>query len=178
MAQGSGKQHLCFPTLVDMKFISIVTLLAAPFAVSATRISWDSVYDNPNQSLAVVACSNGLNGMLTKGYRVFGDLPTFPNIGGSSAVAGWNSSNCGPFRFVEFDTVTAPLADCITGTCWNVTYQGEAIAVTVIDYAGDGYNLSEEAMNTLTCVEFFSLFSCRIRSLMRTVATAKPSCWV
>jgi len=86
------------PTVTDMKFISIIALLTAPFAVSATRISWDSVYDNATQSLAVVACSDGPNGMLTKGYRLFGDLPTFPNIGGSSAVAGWNSPNCGSFR--------------------------------------------------------------------------------
>ena len=38
----------------------------------------------------------------------------------------------------------------MTGTCWNITFQGQTITVTVIDRAGDGYNLSEEAMNTLT----------------------------
>jgi hypothetical protein len=45
----------------------------------------------------------------------------------------------------------------ITGTCWNITYQDQTITVTVIDTAGDGYNLSEEAVNTLTCVDFFIL---------------------
>ena len=142
-----------------MKFVSIIALLTAPFAASATRISWDSVYDNATQSLTVVACSDGSNGMIGKGYHLFGDLPTFPNIGGSSAVASWNSPNCGPSRVVGFDSATATVAHRIIGTCWNVTYQDEAILVTVIDHADDGFNLSEEAMNVLTCVDVFSSFS-------------------
>ena len=44
--------------------------------------------------------------MLTKGYKVFQDLPTFLNIGGSSAVPGWNSPNCGSPRFTKLDFVT------------------------------------------------------------------------
>jgi len=47
----------------------------------------------------------------------------------------------------------------IIGTCWNVTYQDETIVVTVIDHADDGYNLSLEAMNVLTCVKFLFLSS-------------------
>jgi len=151
---GSGKQHFHSPPVTEMKFPTIIALLTVPFAVSATRISWDPVYDNATESLTVVACSDGSNGMLGKGYHLFGDLPTFPNIGGSSAVASWNSPNCGPFRVIEFDSVPAPEAHRIIGTCWNVTYQDETIVVTVIDHADDGYNLSEEAMNTLTCANF------------------------
>ena len=78
-----------------MKFLSIIAILAAPFVVSATSVSWDPHYDHSSQSLASVACSDGRNGMMTKGFRVFGDLPTFPNIGGASAITGWNSPNCG-----------------------------------------------------------------------------------
>ena len=40
-----------------------------------------------------------------------------------------------------------------TGSCWNLTYMGETITVTVVDYAGDGFNIAEEAMNTLTCAD-------------------------
>lgn len=80
-----------------MRLVSIIALLAAPFAIGATRVSWDSVYDQGTQSLSTVACSNGANGLQTKGYNVFDDLPTFPNIGGSSVVASWNSPNCGSF---------------------------------------------------------------------------------
>jgi len=116
-----------------MKFVSIIALLVTPFAASAERVSWDSVYDNGEGSLATVACSDGPNGLLTKGYDVFGDLSTFPNIGGSSVVPGWNSPNC--------------------GTCWNITYQGRTITVTVVDHADEGYNLSKEAMDALTNVQ-------------------------
>jgi len=86
-----------------MKFVSTIALFAAPFTISATRVSWDSVYDDGTQSLATVACSDGPNGLLTKGYGAFKDLPTFPNITGSSAVASWNSPSCGSPRFAEFD---------------------------------------------------------------------------
>ena len=84
-----------------MKSISIIALLAAPLAVSATRVSWDSVYDQGTESLSNIACSNGPNGLLTKGYNEFNDLPTFPNIGGSS-VASWNSPYCGSSHSTPF----------------------------------------------------------------------------
>ena len=99
----SGKPHPCSPTVTDMKFISIVALLAAPFAVSATRIGW-AAYDNGEQSLNTVACSNGPNGLVTRGYSVFKDLPTFPNISGSSLVT-WNSPLCGSLHFTKLDLV-------------------------------------------------------------------------
>ena len=89
-----------------MKLVSIIALFVVPFSVSATRISLEPVYDQGAQSLATVSCSDGPNGMLTKGYNVFGDLPTFPRIGGSSAVASWNSPNCGSPHFTEFNFVT------------------------------------------------------------------------
>ena len=88
-----------------MKFISAIALLASSLAVGATQITWDSVYDQGTDSLDIVACSNGPNGMITKGYNLFKDLPTFPNIGGSSVVTGWNSPNCGPPHFTRLDFV-------------------------------------------------------------------------
>ena len=86
-----------------MKFVSIIALLAAPFAISATRVSYDSFYDQGTQSLSTVSCSDGSNGLLTKGYKLFGDLPTFPNIGGSSVVAAYNSPNCGSSHSTDLD---------------------------------------------------------------------------
>ena len=84
-----------------MRSISVIALLIAPFAVSATRVSWNPVYDQGAESLSNVACSNGPNGLLSKGYNEFSDLPTFPNITGSS-VATWDSPYCGSFRFTPF----------------------------------------------------------------------------
>ena len=81
MAPESNKQHPYFPTVTDMKLIPIVALLAAPFVVSATRVTWDPTYSNGEQSLATLACSDGPNGFLNQGYKVLKDLRTFPNIG-------------------------------------------------------------------------------------------------
>ena len=139
-----------------MRFFSVLALFALPLSVSATRITSDPVYDDAAGSLSSVACSDGPNGLLTKGYNVFGDLPTFPKIGGSSVVAGWGDPNCGSLRFTGFDLVAgAHGSPPSTGSCWNVTYGDETITVTVIDHADDGYNLSQEAMGLLECVGIF-----------------------
>jgi len=111
------------------------SFIALALPVFSTSVTYDQTYDNKAGSLSTVACSNGANGLLTKGYNTFGDLPSFPNIGGASAVAGWNSPNC--------------------GTCWELTFtdgQGKAtsINVTAVDYAANGFNIGLTAMNTLT----------------------------
>ena len=45
------------------------------------------------------------------------------------------------------------MAHCVTGSCWNVTYEGQSVMMTVVDHAGDGYTLSKKALDTLTCVD-------------------------
>ena len=59
-----------------MKFSAYAYLLAAATAVLAApssdtsgsaTVSYDQTYDNPNGDLNTVACSNGPNGLLTKG---------------------------------------------------------------------------------------------------------------
>ncbi|KAK7688822.1 hypothetical protein QCA50_007511 [Cerrena zonata] len=110
------------------------TLLATLFVLAApslaVKVTYDNTYDNVQGSLATVSCSNGANGLLTKGFKTFGDLPTFPNIGGAQAVAGFNSPNC--------------------GSCWQLTYKGKSINVLAIDHAGDGFNIAQEALDKLT----------------------------
>ena len=112
------------------------SLSALPPTIFATiqTVAYDPVYDNPNGSLTTVACSNGTNGLITRGYKTFGSLPSFPNISAAFAVSGWNSIGC--------------------GTCWQLTYanaQGakKSINVTAIDVAGSGFNLALTAMDTL-----------------------------
>ena len=111
-----------------MKFFAVTLALVA--AAVATDIRFDATYDNAGQSLSTVSCSDGANGLLTKGFTTFGSLPTFPNIGAAQAIAGWNSPAC--------------------GSCWNITFKGKSILVTALDHAGDGFNLALPAMNTLT----------------------------
>ncbi|KIL67020.1 hypothetical protein M378DRAFT_159980 [Amanita muscaria Koide BX008] len=114
-------------------FAPLLTLLLAALA-TGDSVSYDPIYDQGSTSLSTVACSDGPNGLETKGYTTFSSLPAFPNIGGVPAIAGWNSPNC--------------------GTCWQLTYTpagASAISIYVlgIDHSV-GYNIALEAMNTLT----------------------------
>ncbi|KAH9057696.1 Cerato-platanin [Lactarius vividus] len=115
-----------------MKLSSTVISLVTSFSVVglAIDVRYDTVYDNSKGSLSTVTCSDGANGLLTKGFTTFGSLPSFPNIGAAQVVEGWNSSAC--------------------GTCWQITYVGKSINVTAIDTGNNGFILSLGAMNTLT----------------------------
>ncbi|KAF8262680.1 Cerato-platanin [Lactarius quietus] len=120
-----------------MKFASTFISLAALFSVtSAYIVRYNTIYDDPSTSLNDVACSNGDNGLESKGpgsgFQTFGDLPTFPGIGGVFAVKGWNSPEC--------------------GSCWRLKYSGTGkhIHVTAIDTISDGFDISLKAMNILT----------------------------
>ncbi|KAH8987209.1 Cerato-platanin [Lactarius akahatsu] len=116
-----------------MKLTSTIISLAALFSVaSADNVRYNTFYDNPQMSLNNVACSNGPNGLITKGFTTFGSLPTFPDIGGVYAVKGWNSPLC--------------------GSCWKLTYKGTGnwIHVIAIDTISDGFDLSLRAMDFLT----------------------------
>jgi hypothetical protein len=108
----------------------IISLVALFSVASAIDVRYDTAYDNSQSSLDTVACSDGANGLLTKDFTTFGSLPSFPNIGAAQAVGGWNSPAC--------------------GSCWQISFGGKSINVTAVDHAGDGFNLSLEAMNTLT----------------------------
>ncbi|KAH9894066.1 Cerato-platanin [Cubamyces lactineus] len=108
----------------------VLTFTALLSSALAVTVSYDQTYDNSSGDLHTVACSDGPNGMLTKGFTTFGSLPHFPNIGGAAAVAGWNSASC--------------------GTCWKLTYNGRSINVLAIDHTDAGFNIALEAMNTLT----------------------------
>ena len=110
-----------------------LTLLAAvstTFAATVT-VSYDETYDNSAGSLTTVACSDGPNGLITKGFSSFGSLPQFPNIGGAAAIGSWNSDQC--------------------GTCWQLSYNGKSINVLAIDHAEAGtWNIALAALNDLT----------------------------
>ncbi|KAF8264256.1 Cerato-platanin [Lactarius quietus] len=118
-----------------MKFTPTIITLAALFSVAhadTQPVRDNSFYDNGQQSLNNVACSNGANGLITKGYTNFASLPSFPNIGASYIIGAWNSPEC--------------------GSCWQLTYPptGVSIYVTAIDTVYSGYDLSVAAMNSLT----------------------------
>jgi hypothetical protein len=113
-----------------MKFFA--TLLALPVVALAVSLSFDPVYDNAGGSLTTVACSDGANGLIPRGFNTFGQLPGFPNIGGAPAITGHGSSSC--------------------GSCWQVKYAGtgKSINILAIDTGSAGFNIAKAAMNTLT----------------------------
>ena len=88
-----------------------------------------ATYDNKNGSLNSVACSNGANGLAGR-FATFGDIPSFPFIGGAFDVV-WNSPNC--------------------GACWSLTNTatGVSISITAVDTAGSGFNIAQEAFVVL-----------------------------
>ena len=122
--------HSPQPTM-QFKALALTLLAAVSTTFAATvTVSYDETYDNSAGSLTTVACSDGPNGLITKGFSSFGSLPQFPNIGGAAAVAGWNSAQC--------------------GSCWKLTYNGRSINVLAVDHTDSGFNIALAAMNTLT----------------------------
>ncbi|KAK2858452.1 hypothetical protein FQN49_004721 [Arthroderma sp. PD_2] len=109
----------------------MVSLSSAAAIQGTVSLSYDPKFDDSNLSLTQVACSDGTNGLITKGFTTFGSLPNFPNIGGSFAVEGYNSANC--------------------GKCFKVTWPvlNKSIFVTSIDKA-DGFNIAKAGMDALT----------------------------
>jgi len=120
---------MLFTHILTIFALIVAPILATP-APKSVNVTYSTQYDKKAESLVGVACSNGSNGLLTKGFTTYGSLKAFPFIAGASAIAGWNSPEC--------------------GTCWQLTYKGTSINVLAIDHCADGFNLSEEAMNKLT----------------------------
>ncbi|KAI9739556.1 MAG: hypothetical protein M1834_006272 [Cirrosporium novae-zelandiae] len=115
---------------MQFKFLITLSTLSLLSLTTAIRVSYDNGYDDGSRSLSAVSCSDGTNGLLTKGYTTQSSLPSFPNIGGASTIAGWNDANC--------------------GKCYSLTYNGRTINVLAIDHAATGFNIAQEAMDTLT----------------------------
>lgn len=106
----------------------------AAAAATSVSVSYDQKYDVGGTSLSTVACSDGVNGLLTEGFTTFQSIPSFARIGGAPTIAGWNSPNC--------------------GKCYQLHYQGgkvdKSIYLAAIDSAPGGFNIALEAMNELT----------------------------
>ena len=77
-----------------MKVSGILSLASLAALASADPVKYDTGYDDGSRSMAVVSCSDGVNGLMTRyGWQTQGEIPRFPYIGGAGAVEGWNSAN-------------------------------------------------------------------------------------
>ncbi|KAK3326229.1 Cerato-platanin [Apodospora peruviana] len=114
-----------------MQFSKTLSVFSFISTALATTVSYDIQYNNSTGSLAVTACSDGPNGLMTRfKWKTYSDVPNFPYIGGVEAIEGWNSKNC--------------------STCWAVTYGDRTIYILGIDHTARGLNINFEAMNDLT----------------------------
>jgi hypothetical protein len=90
----------------------------------------DPVFDHAGVSMLSVTCRDA--SVLEK-WRVLGDIPSFPFIGGAFDIMGDNSNNC--------------------GSCWNITNPGTGVSVqmTAINrtFVGD-FNLGVDTIGNLT----------------------------
>ncbi|OKL60005.1 Allergen Asp f 15 [Talaromyces atroroseus] len=118
-------------------FMAFFTANASPTTTSSTtgtgtsiNVQYDTTYDNSAESINSVSCSDGTNGLGTKGYNTLGAVPGYPLVGAAPTISGWNSANC--------------------GACYSITYAGTTIYVTAVDAATDSFVLSQEAMDRLT----------------------------
>ncbi|KLJ10597.1 hypothetical protein EMPG_14047 [Blastomyces silverae] len=111
---------------------ALLSLSKLTLSQQVMTVAYDEVYDNANMDLLTTACSDGSNGLVTKGFSVAGDLPIFPRVGAAFSVESWNSPNC--------------------GKCYKLTFgeTGVEIPVIAIDHAGSGFTLAKAAMDELT----------------------------
>jgi len=115
--------------------IACILLSTAAFALSSLAqttetLAYDTRFDDGSLPLSDFACSDGVNGLESKGYATLGALPTFPNIGGVYTVTGWNSAEC--------------------GSCYEVSYGSTTVAILAVDASKVGFTVSQEAMDKLT----------------------------
>lgn len=102
------------------------------------KVTYETSYDDPGRDLRTVSCSDGENGLITRGYTTIGSLPT-RFVGGCPTVEGWNSLNC--------------------GKCYSLSWKGASVNVLAID-TGTGFNVAQSALDALTnghAVEFGSV---------------------
>jgi Cerato-platanin len=88
-----------------MQIIAAALILASVVPSLATRVAYDNGYDDGSRSLNAVACSDGNNGLIQKyGWTTQGQISSFPRIGASDAIQGWNSPNvslCIPHKLMS-----------------------------------------------------------------------------
>ncbi|KAI9346759.1 Cerato-platanin-domain-containing protein [Zopfochytrium polystomum] len=126
------RQTMLFTPLLALLAVA-ATATASPAAPPLSRRDQVSVaYDNnyskaTNLPLASFACSDGANGLLTKGYTNIASLKAYASA--TPYVKGWNSPSC--------------------GKCYTVTYGGRSINVVAVD-VGNSFVMGQDAMDALT----------------------------
>lgn len=125
-----------------MKFTAVLGALAAfvvpqvALAQSTVKVTYDLNYKNSTVPLNSTACSNGVNGLETRGYPTLGSLPTYPNTTGIPGLT-WNSTLC--------------------GSCWTLSYTFSngtttKVTVTAVD-AASTFNMAPQPFGFLAGID-------------------------
>ncbi|KAI6026909.1 hypothetical protein PISMIDRAFT_121740, partial [Pisolithus microcarpus 441] len=117
-------------TMMYTYFIFAVSLSIPVRAQMTTSLAYSPVYGDASLPLSRLACSDGSNGLESKGYTTLGSFSDFPYLGGAPTIADWNDPNC--------------------GKCYAITYGKNTIKVIALDVSKDGFTVSPQAMDTLT----------------------------
>ena len=111
-----------------MKLTSTIISLVALFSFASAGNVMDAYhndkYDNKENSISSITCYQSLHAT----YKHLGDLPNYPYIGGYK-----DGNGC--------------------GSCWEIVYGTNSpitIYVLSVDNSNSGFQLSVNAMNTLT----------------------------
>ena len=106
--------------MAKLSLFTLALMVALLSAVSAQKGYVTYHQYTSNYPLSSCACSDGANGLITK-TKQSTVAKWFPNVAAAS-FATWNSPNC--------------------GGCYQLTYKGKSVKVTVIDQcaAQGGYN--------------------------------------
>ncbi|KAI6115456.1 Cerato-platanin [Pisolithus croceorrhizus] len=116
---------MLYPYLIFAFSLSVPVL-----AQMTTSLAYDAIYGDANLPLSRLACSDGSNGLESKGYTTLSSFSNFPYLGGAPTVADWNDPSC--------------------GKCYAVTYGKNTIKVIALDVSKDGFTVSPQVMDTLT----------------------------
>ena len=72
-------------------FTTVLSMVAVTSAMSGV-VTWDGVYDQDTTSVYTFSCEPYLH---SKGWSQLDMIPTFPDVGASKSITGWNSASCG-----------------------------------------------------------------------------------
>ena len=129
---GRWAANLLYTTILAVAALFSTPILAVPqggpIMPVTIPVSFSTAYDNKAAALSQFACSNTF---ANTPFKTLGDLKVFPDVGGASHFAGTDSPAC--------------------GSCWKLTFNNTlSVNFLVVDAAGDGAILSQEAFSTLT----------------------------
>ena len=139
-----------------MKFTlpTILITFLAPLALAgeAATLSFDPVYSTPSTSTLNLACSDGANGLYTKGFPTLGSLSKYPNVVASPEIQGMLYISIPNFIINSADEKYVGWNSAQCGACYKLYYKGtgKSVYAVGVDVGRGGFVGSQQVLDTLT----------------------------